>query len=127
PLALQQCFGSTGFLDWNGTGEFHLNNAGPNGVHVWGHYLVTASVVPEGTTEPSLTLSGGPIPVNFDALVQTDPVPGSGLLFTPTTIDLVSADGTMVIHTNFNFYQGVSSTGVALFGLVDYHDITCSS
>ena len=129
PPALQQCFGTSGFINWSGEGTIHVNGTGQNRAHYSGDLTVRAWL---GTWDAP-TLSGTTT-VSWDAFVPVDPVHGADIV-TPAHIDLLSADGTAVIHATFNFHEIVvpldgSSTQYdyswGLLGLPSFSDFSCT-
>lgn len=126
---MQQCFGSTGFINWDGEGTIHVNGTGNGRAHFTGDLTVRAWL---GTWDyPTLS---GTTTISWDAFVPVDPVSGATIA-TPATIDMVSPDGASVIHAKFNFHEIVvpldgSSTQYdyawGLLALTDYSDFSCA-
>jgi hypothetical protein len=130
PYNLQQCFGSTGFLYVDGSGPIHVNGTGNGRAHYSGNLTVRAWV---GNSYDQANLSGTTT-VSWDAWVTVDPLTGAHIL-TPANINLVSPDGTQVIHGTFNFdefvlpFDGASTQynyGFGMLGLWSYSDYGCT-
>ncbi|MBV8959703.1 MAG: hypothetical protein JO087_13120 [Actinobacteria bacterium] len=131
PPSVQSCFGTNGLLYFDGNGTEHVNGTGAGKAHWSGTQSVVVSVVPDGAgTAPSYTGTGV---VTWDAWIPVDPVVGGGIR-TPLHMDLVSADGTSVIHAAFNFAEMVfpvggkpSDVAYGLLWLPDYSDYSCTA